>query len=356
MAEEDKTTIEINDDVEPVTEKTEDADVEAGDSGKDGPLPNVKNPIAAMDGWTVLVALLVTSIIVLIKASIDLGTVTSATWTAGFIADYSTGRNLTIWALVGAVFSVVVVAVLMILKKVNEAASVTATPWIALFLLVVWLAVVLPCTFGYPYTDLGTGWLGCWISLAFSGALAGRAFADKAAALKAAVKKAQGSNEGTKYALFLGVSSVVLLIAAAISANQCGVGTPQSLAFFAVAAAVISMIGCIVILIFANVEALKVHSGKTNMVLSIILIVWWAITAFVVSFGGPYDVLGTTCGNFNGFISVWVSVFMALQLFKACGLDTVKQLVTKIKGGNKGGENAENNNTTEEPASEDPAL
>lgn len=333
MAEENDVTVEVE--AEPVTMEGEPVGADAtetigNEDGVAAPLENIKNPMDAMDGWTLLVALLVTSIIVFVRSIIIIDQIS-------FIGV----PGLYWWALIGSLISLLLVVVMMILKKCSEENSIKASPIVMIILLVIWIAIVFPCTFDSPFHDLEVGWLGCWGSLAVSGALAGRAFADKAKALTDAIKKqTEGGSEATKFALFLGMGSIVVLIAACFSFN-CAVGlnavvtSYSGLAGYAVAVAVISIIACVIILVFANVETLKQHSGKTNTGLSIFLIIWWVLGCFIMAFVGPFD--GTSC-SFNGFVSIWICLLASLSLFKACGLDTVKALVSKMKAGNKGGE------------------
>lgn len=347
MSEEDPKDVTVEVEAEPVTSEGEPVGADATESDGNGdavaaPLQNIKNPMDAMDGWTLLVALLVTSIIVFVRSCI---VVSQAT--ASVLGVTVSAPGLSWWALIGSLISLLLVVVMMILKKCNEEASIKASPIVMIILLVIWIAIVFPCTFSAPFHDLEVGWLGCWGSLAVSGALAARAFADKAKALTDAIKKqTEGGSEATKFALFLGMGSIIVLIAACFSFG-CAVSSSfvtnyNGLAGYAVAVAVLSIIACVIILVFANVETLKQHSGKTNTALSIFLIVWWIIGCFVMAFVGPFD--GTSC-SFNGFVAIWICLLASLSLFKACGLDTVKAMVSKAKG-NKGGEgNAEANET-----------
>ncbi len=292
------------------------------------PLKAVTNPMDAMDGWTLLVTLLVSSIIVFVAACVAVGTGDNA--------------GLTWWAFAGSLISIIVVIVLMVLKKCAEEASIKAGPFMMIGLLVLWVAVDMPCTFASPFSTLSNGWIGCWASLIVSGALASRAFADKAKTMSNALSQQQG-NEATKYALFLGMTSIVVLIAGCFTFSNAGCFSVPAggLLGYSVAVAVISIVGCVVILIVANVAAFQQHSGKTNMIISIFLIVWWACAAFILTFWGPFTGLG--CST-NGFIATWVAIFAALSLFKACGLDTVKGLVSKAKAGRGGAGTGSGNN------------
>jgi len=337
MADDD---VQVKVEDEPVYEaEAEPVEGEEGGNIKDA-IKDGKNPLDAMDGYTLLVGVLIASIIVFVAAILDL-------WvTAGAFALLNAG--LAYWIFAGSLISIIVAVVMIILKKCAEDASIKAGPIISIILLVIWLAIALPGTFG-QFTDLENGWIGCWAGLALSGALAGRAFADKVAAMEAAIKS-QTESSATKFALFCGVASLVVLIAASLLGStfiptagaSCGAGSQG----YAIALAVISMIVAIIILVFANVETLKQHSGMTNMILSIFLVVWWAIGAFYTTFVGPFG--GAGCG-LNGFIAVWISLFSAISLFKACGLDAVKQWIEKVKG-NKGGESNETSNNDDTPA------
>ena len=332
---------------EPVEGEAEPVEPEPGLGGAKeamAPLKAMKNPMDAMDGWTLLVGFLVSSIIVAVAACIE---------------GVNFGSSLAWWAFAGSLLSVIIIAILMILKKFAPAAYNSAAQWILIFLLVWWVAIVFPATFYSPFPTLGNGWLGCWISLVFAAVLAARAFADKAKALNAAIKS-QSSTGATKNALFLGAGSIVFLIAACFTiSNTVAVGivvttvTDRSYAAYAVSIAVISIVACALVMVWANVESLKASAGTVNIVVSIFLIVWWVIGAFVVTFVAPYKDAGPST---NGWLAVWVCLYFATGLFKACGLDTVRKLVTK-NGGN--GEAAEGGDAQAESGKQEegtPAL
>jgi hypothetical protein len=326
MSNEDEIQVKVEEpapvEEEPSTERGgADAAVDALKSGG--------NPIDAMDGFTLLVALLVTSIIVFVSSCVAAWA--PATPVLGGVSGYVW------WAFVGSLLSIVACVILIVFKKCCEPQFVTAGPWMMIVLLVLWLAVMFPATFASPFTALSNGWIGCWASVVVSAALAARAFADKAKAMQNAIASQTGS-EATKFALFLGMSSLVVLIAASVGfgVGGCGgglLGTGTGYLGYAVALAVISILAVVVVLIIANVESMKQHSNKTNMIISIFLIVWWAVGAFVTTFVAPFG--GTAC-SLNGYLAVWISIYASFSLFKACGLATVQQWFNKNKSGGAG--------------------
>ena len=71
------------------------------------------------------------------------------------------------------------------------------------------------------------------------------------------------------------------------------------------------------------------------------------MTTFVSPFGAA-----SACTSLNGYLSVWICVYAAFMLFKACGLATVQGWIAKAKGG-AGGENGA---AGESSADDTPAL
>lgn len=342
MATEDEVTVKVEEPVyvaeaEPVDDGADAQPVE-GEGGAGAAVDALKNggnPLDAMDGYTLLVGLLVTSIIVFVAASVTLW----GTGTAIVVAGSAVG--LSYWAFVGSLLSIIGCVIMIVFKKCCEPQFVAAGPVMMIIFLVLWLAIVLPCTFSAPFITLSNGWLGSWASLVLAAALAGRAFADKAKAMQNAINSQTSQGDAVKFALFLGVASIVVLIAVCVNFGGSGYEG------YAVAVAVISILAVVVVLIIANVASMKQHSNKTNMIISIFLIVWWAIGAFIMTFVSPFQ-SGTPL---NGYLGVWICVYAAFSLFKACGLATVTQMFNKMKGGgNADGGNAESS------AEDTPAL
>lgn len=250
------------------------------------------NPLDAMDHFTLLVALLITSIIVFVASCVSI-------WgSAGGGATFGVIWGIAIWGFVGSLISISLCVIMIIFKKSCDVQYLTASPIVAVIFMLLWLGLVFPLTFGGPFTDLNNGWVGSWASLAVSAALAARAFADKAKALQKAIES-QSGNEATKYALFLGIASIVAVI---------------------------------IILVIANVQSAQQFGATANMVISIFLIVWWAIGAFITTFVQPFN--GTGC-SLNGYIAVWLCVYSSFMCFKAAGLGHVQGWIAKAQAGNQ---------------------
>ena len=150
----------------------EDYEEDLGEAGK----PMVMNPLDSMDGYTMLVTLLVVNIVEFVAAIV---------FTANLVGgDVNPDFGLGVWAVVGGLFSIITVVVLLILKKCNETASVKIAPWLSAWLLLLWVAIVMPCTFQPPFAAFGNGYVGAWASLVVAGTLTARAFADKAASIR----------------------------------------------------------------------------------------------------------------------------------------------------------------------------
>jgi hypothetical protein len=295
------------------------------------PLKGMKNHMDAMDGYTLLVLLLISSIVVFVAGCVEC-----------FDASNIIGPNgYSWWAFSGSLISIIACIVLIVLKKCAEDASITAGPYIMIFLLVLWICIVMPLTFVQPFTTFGNGWVGTWLSVFVAGALAARAFADKAKAVTTVIES-QNGNEATKFALLLGMGSLIVMIASSVVYSTGG-GCVLDVSYtaYCISVSVISIVACVIILVVANVASIKEHSGKVNMALSIFLIVWWILGAFFATFKAPFK---NTC-NMNGYAGTWISLFAAVSLFKACGLDTVKQIISKVKGNNNEG-NKDNSDET----------
>ena len=135
--EDDEIFIEGEDDVDV------DGDIAGGDPRK------IINPLDSMDGYTVLVTLLVVNIIEFVAAIV---------FTSNLVGgDANPDFGLGVWALVGGLLSILSVVVMLILKKCNEPLSVRLGPWFSIFLTLLWIAVVMPCTFQKPFAAFGNG-------------------------------------------------------------------------------------------------------------------------------------------------------------------------------------------------------
>lgn len=150
----------------------EDYEEDLGETGK----PMVMNPLDSMDGYTVLVTLLVVNIVEFVAAIV---------FTANLVGgDVNPDFGLGVWAVVGGLFSIITVVIMLILKKCNETTSVKIAPWLSAWLLLLWVAIVMPCTFQPPFAAFGNGYVGAWASLVVAGTLTARAFADRAASVR----------------------------------------------------------------------------------------------------------------------------------------------------------------------------
>jgi hypothetical protein len=280
------------------------------------------NPLDALDHYTLLVALLITSIIVFVACCVSI-------WGSEGQGVRGVFYGIGIWGFIGSLISIILCVIMIIFKKCCGPQYITAGPIIALIFLILWLGLVFPLTFGGPFLDLDNGWIGSWASMVISGALAARAFADKAKALQKALDS-QSGNEATKYALFLGIASIVVLIAACVGFSTCSAAASPGLPGYSVSLPVLSIVAVIIILVIANVQSAQQFSATANTVISCFLIIWWAIGAFITTFVAPFR--GTACG-LNGYIAVWLCVYAAFMCFKAAGLSYVQGMLAKAQAG-----------------------
>lgn len=255
----------------------------------------------------------------------------------------------------GGLLSILTVVAMLVLKKCNEAMSVKAAPLLSVWLLVLWIAVVMPCTFAQPFASFGNGYIGAWLSLVCSGTLAARAFADKAASVRKALEAQTASDTG-KWTMICGLASIVVMIAGAFKFSATDNSGYLS---YAVSVSVFSIVACVLILVFVNVRSMKQHSGIVNTIISIFLAVWWVVGAFVMTFVAPFnlhlddssiDNSGNSCQGFNGYFGTFAATFAALKLFQSCGLDFVKSKMANLTKRRTGGA------SDGAAAAEDPAL
>jgi hypothetical protein len=335
MSDEEQIAIKVEGEEEPVyaPDEVDGKPVEQPDSAKAAvdALKAGTNPLDALDHYTLLVALLITSIIVFVASCVSI-------WGSTGAGVFGVIYGIGIWGFVGSLISIILCVIMIVFKKCCSPQYITAGPIIALIFLILWLALVFPLTFGGPFTNLDNGWIGSWASLVVSAALASRAFADKAKALQKAIES-QSGNEATKYAMFLGISSIVVLIAACVGYNTC---SSAGFAEYSVALAVLSIVACIIILIIANVQSAQQFSASANTVISCFLIVWWAVGAFITTFVEPFN--GTGC-SLNGYIAVWLCVYAAFMCFKAAGLGYVQGALAKAQAGKQQEQAANGDNT-----------
>ncbi len=124
----------------------------AGVTDVDG-RPKMMNPLDTMDGYTLLVTLLVINVVEFVAAIV---------FTANLVAgELNPDFGVGVWAIVGGVLSLLTVVLMLILKKCNETASVRTAPWLSLWLLMLWIAIVFPCTFQPPFAAFGNGCVLC---------------------------------------------------------------------------------------------------------------------------------------------------------------------------------------------------
>lgn len=273
----------------------------------------------------IVIVLLVASSIEFV-ASIVVG---SATGFAGGDSADASLAGFEVWAFVGGLLSLLTCIAILLMEKFAASTAEKISSWISLFLAVLWLSVAIPCTFVHPFSALGNGWIGTWLAMIMAWWYMGTSFS-KIRKVRSKLDEQTESHSG-KYSFMLLISGIVVLIAVFVRGGD--IGFDQGTVTYGILLSIVSIIGAIVVIVFANVA--KEKAAAVNRIISIILSIWWCAGAFVLTFSGPMvsssGSSGTVIESFNGYVGSWVSLFASVKLFQACALDMIKTKFSKQK-------------------------
>eukprot|EP01062_Namystynia_karyoxenos_P014514 TRINITY_DN1521_c0_g2_i1.p1 TRINITY_DN1521_c0_g2~~TRINITY_DN1521_c0_g2_i1.p1 ORF type:complete len:619 (+),score=186.77 TRINITY_DN1521_c0_g2_i1:112-1968(+) len=202
------------------------------------------------------------------------------------------------WALACGCVSFVLCLTLLLIKKFNACNVDSFMKWIALFLLLWWIAGCGCMTFERPYKITGNGYFGAWGALIFSWLLCIEHWPVLKTPLEAIAAAA-----GSIFVALLLLASAVVLVQTAVDCDEYSdADYCKNEVAWVLACSVVSLVVVIVVIIFAE----KVASFWKWIALFLFL--WWCAGTGVATFDRPYEATG------NGYFGCWAAVIAAAIL------------------------------------------
>jgi len=220
------------------------------------------------------------------------------------------------WAVACTCISVVITLVLIVLGYLGKDGAIQPhLKWVALFLLVWWIAGVWCMTFKRPFSATGNGYFSAWCAMICACLFIGENGQGLPGMGEAQGAKAnfEGQGKDKKMWIMLAVCSLGLGVQSAMDCDDwhgsCKANLP-----WALACSWISFVACILIVVF--MDKISAHIKWVALVMCI----WWAAGAGVLTFDQPYTTTGIRA---NGYFLSWAGFIIAGMIAAdAWGVDT----------------------------------
>eukprot|EP01062_Namystynia_karyoxenos_P014513 TRINITY_DN1521_c0_g1_i1.p1 TRINITY_DN1521_c0_g1~~TRINITY_DN1521_c0_g1_i1.p1 ORF type:complete len:539 (+),score=131.27 TRINITY_DN1521_c0_g1_i1:103-1617(+) len=194
------------------------------------------------------------------------------------------------WALACAAISVVVCMVMLLLLTFKCANASEALPWVALFLVLLWIAGCGTMTFEEPYVTTGNGYFGAWIALIGSWVLL------------AGTQKLP-----RPWLAVLILASAVVVVQTAVDCGEDHRVCKDNGVAWVLICAVISLCICLVVFVLAY-TSMADNVNEFWKWIALFLFLWWCAGTGVATYDKPYTFTG------NGYFGCWVAVIAAAIL------------------------------------------